>query len=86
MMPGAMHSVDIVMANPGTGLVQCRVADHISAGMRALVVVEGSEAVEAAQEAAAASAAVRRYFIAAEPVDWDYTPSGRDGCTNSTFG
>ena len=32
MMPGAMHSVDVVMSNPGLSLVQCRVADHISAG------------------------------------------------------
>lgn len=32
LMPGAMHSVDIVMANPGISTVQCRVADHISAG------------------------------------------------------
>jgi hypothetical protein len=31
-MPGAMHSVDIVMANPGTGVVQCRVADHVASG------------------------------------------------------
>lgn len=33
-MPGAMHSVDVVMSNPGMSLVQCRVADHISAGER----------------------------------------------------
>lgn len=86
MMPGAMHSVDVTMANPGSGVVQCRVADHIAAGMQALVVVERSTAVETAQQAAATGAAVRRYFVAAEAVEWDYTPSGRDGCTNSTFG
>ena len=34
MMPGAMHSVDVEMANPGNAVVQCRVADHISAGER----------------------------------------------------
>jgi len=36
MMPGAMHSVDVVMSNPGLSLVQCRVADHISAGEAAV--------------------------------------------------
>ena len=32
MMPGAMHSMDVVMVNPGLSVVQCRVADHILAG------------------------------------------------------
>ncbi|KAI3431459.1 hypothetical protein D9Q98_004511 [Chlorella vulgaris] len=86
MMPGAMHSIDVVMANPGTAVVQCRVADHISAGMQALVKVYADGEVAAEQEAAAAKATVKRYYIAAEPVDWDYTPSGKDACTNSAFG
>lgn len=37
MMPGAMRSADVAMTNPGNALVQCRVADHIAAGMQMLV-------------------------------------------------
>ncbi|EFN54070.1 hypothetical protein CHLNCDRAFT_58397 [Chlorella variabilis] len=86
LMPGAMHSVDIVMANPGISTVQCRVADHISAGMQAVVKVLASEEVAEAQDTTAAATTVRRYFIAAEEVEWDYVPLGIDGCTNSAFG
>lgn len=32
-----------------------------------------------------ADAPVRRYFIAAELIDWDYTPLGKDGCSNQSF-
>ncbi len=31
-MPGAMHTVDVTMVNPGTAVLQCRIADHITAG------------------------------------------------------
>jgi hypothetical protein len=58
----------------------------LAAGMRALVKVYADGEVAAEQEAAAAKATVKRYYIAAEPVDWDYTPSGQDACTNSAFG
>ncbi|KAI7843651.1 hypothetical protein COHA_002890 [Chlorella ohadii] len=86
MMPGAMHSVDVVMSNPGLSLVQCRVADHISAGMRALINVTAAPELAAEQNKAAAEATVKRYFIRAELADWNYTPLGLDACTNSTFG
>ncbi|PSC72045.1 multicopper ferroxidase [Micractinium conductrix] len=86
MMPGAMHSMEVTMANPGVSVLQCRVADHISAGMRALVSVTASEQVAAEQDKAAAAAVVKKYFVAAEEVEWDYVPLGLDGCTNSTFG
>jgi len=32
MFPGSMHSFDLVAANPGPALLQCRVAAHVAAG------------------------------------------------------
>ena len=32
MMPGSMHTADLVAVNPGLSLVQCRVSDHVAAG------------------------------------------------------
>lgn len=86
MMPGAMHTIDIVMANPGTSILQCRVADHISAGMRTLINVTASAQVSSAQDAAAAAATAKRYFVQAEEVAWDYVPQGKDACTGEAFG
>lgn len=54
--------------------------------MQAVVKVLASEEVAEAQDTTAAATTVRRYFIAAEEVEWDYVPLGIDGCTNSAFG
>lgn len=37
---GSMHTVDATAQSPGQALVQCRIGDHIAAGMTALYVVE----------------------------------------------
>lgn len=55
------------------------------AGMRALIQVLPSEVVSAAQDAAAAAAPTKRYFVAAEEAEWNYAPLGRDGCTGEAF-
>lgn len=59
MMPGAMQSVDVaVTTRPGPSLLQCRVADHVLAGMRALALVQdGADGQGQAAEAVAAVAA-----------------------------
>ncbi|KAL4429029.1 hypothetical protein ABPG77_006068 [Micractinium sp. CCAP 211/92] len=86
LMPGAMHTVDVTMVNPGTAVLQCRIADHITAGMRALINVTASAEAGANLTAALAAApAPKRYFIAAEEIDWDYVPTGKDGCTGQAF-
>lgn len=64
----------------GKGLLQCHVYDHISAGMSAIYNVKNLGILEAP-----ASAPVRTYYIAAEPVMWDYTPLGFDGCTGQPW-
>lgn len=64
----------------GKGLLQCHVYDHISAGMSALYNVKNLGILEAP-----ATATVRTYYIAAEPVMWDYAPLGFDGCSGSPW-
>ena len=56
--------------------------------MRALIRVDPAEepAAAAATQAAALAAATKRYFIAAEEVQWNYAPLGKDGCTGAAFG
>jgi hypothetical protein len=65
---------------PGHGLLQCAIYDHMSAGMSALYRVNATVKLSAP-----ADAPVRRHFIAAEVVDWDYAPKGKDGCTGEPF-
>jgi hephaestin len=65
---------------PGKGLLQCHVYDHISAGMSAIYSVKNL-----GQLVAPASATVRTYYIAAEPIMWDYAPLGYDGCTGQPW-
>ena len=54
--------------------------------MRALINVTASQELEAQQEAAASAATARRYYIAAEQIEWDYAPLGMDACTDSPTG
>jgi hypothetical protein len=64
----------------GKGLLQCHIYDHISAGMSALYNVKNLGILEAP-----ADAPVRTYYIAAEPVVWDYAPLGFDGCSGQPW-
>lgn len=54
--------------------------------MRALINVEAAPQLASEMNNAAGAATKKRYFIRAELEDWNYTPLGLDGCTNSTFG
>ena len=86
VMPGVMTTADIkIEASPGPAVLQCRVADHIAAGMQALVSVQPDVTVNKTdvEAAAAAGAVVRPYFISAEETLWDYTPLSKDNCANS---
>ncbi|KAF6265588.1 Cupredoxin [Scenedesmus sp. NREL 46B-D3] len=80
LLPGAMLTADTTPLVPGKGLLQCHVYDHISAGMSAIYDVKNL-----GQLVAPASATVRTYYIAAEPVMWDYAPLGYDGCSGQPW-
>ncbi|GAB4814065.1 hypothetical protein N2152v2_001111 [Parachlorella kessleri] len=85
MVPGSMHTVDLIPETPGEALVQCRVGDHIAAGMRALYSVVPGPDTATMQEASGTEPA-QRYYIAAEPVEWEYAPLGLDACNGEPFG
>ncbi|GBF99637.1 multicopper ferroxidase [Raphidocelis subcapitata] len=80
LLPGTMLTTDISPMVPGHGMLQCHIYDHISAGMSALYKVNATVKLDSP-----ADAPVRRHYIAAELLDWDYVPLGLDGCTGQPF-
>ncbi|KAG2438725.1 hypothetical protein HXX76_005270 [Chlamydomonas incerta] len=83
--PGGMISADVAFTAPGNYELQCRMAHHINAGMRALYTVLPADPQAAPQLSATPLSGVTRiYFIQAEPVDWDYAPAGYQRCTTGT--
>ena len=61
--------------NAGEWALVCRTNDHYSAGMQAKYTVK-SDCGTAPPETL--SEKVRRYYIAAVEVFWDYAPTGKD--------
>lgn len=102
MMPGVMRTVDVrvdALQLPGPALLECRVAEHFLAGMRALVVIEDTNALSStvqasssslvavassAQDGANSSLVRRPYFVAAEETVWDYAPMAQYACDQDT--
>jgi uncharacterized cupredoxin-like copper-binding protein len=77
LLPGAFYSTDVTPPVAGQGMLQCAVADHVSGGMSALFSVSDEEGSGPGLDPEAVAAApVREFFVAAEPVAWDYAPLG----------
>lgn len=70
----------------GTYEMNCNVADHLNAGMRALYTVTGTDNTVINE-----SGVTREYFISADVVEWDYAPKqyvrlvGADGRGQATL-
>lgn len=77
LLPGAFYSTDVTPPVAGQGMLQCAVADHVSGGMSALFSVAAEGGGAGPDWEAAAAAPVREFFVAAEPVEWDYAPLGK---------
>ncbi|XP_069723793.1 hephaestin isoform X2 [Phaenicophaeus curvirostris] len=75
LFPATFVTADMIPRNPGRWLLSCQINDHIQAGMAALYEVRlcSREAPPSALEGR-----VRKYYIAAKEVQWDYGPSGLD--------
>ncbi|XP_014810786.1 PREDICTED: hephaestin isoform X3 [Calidris pugnax] len=75
LFPATFVTADMIPSNPGRWLLSCQINDHIQAGMGALYEVR-----PCSQQALASSLGgrVRKYYIAAKEVQWNYGPSGRD--------
>ncbi|KAM9227700.1 hephaestin isoform 1-T2 [Leptosomus discolor] len=75
LFPATFVTGDMIPSNPGRWLLSCQINDHIQAGMGALYEVR-----PCSQQALASTleGRVRKYYIAAKEVQWDYGPSGLD--------
>ncbi|NWH70023.1 HEPH protein, partial [Piaya cayana] len=75
LFPATFVTADMIPRNPGRWLLSCQINDHIEAGMGALYEVRlcSREAPPSTLEGR-----VRKYYIAAKEVQWDYGPSGLD--------
>lgn len=80
LLPSSMTTVDMATLHSGTWLFVDQTADHFLGGAKALFSVTGNDATIAVEDATE-----REYFIAADEVDWDYTPLGYNGCTGAAW-
>ncbi|KAG5284516.1 hypothetical protein AALO_G00027550 [Alosa alosa] len=76
LFPASFITAEMVPTTTGTWLLNCQVNDHLQAGMQALFQV--SSCGNKANSESPVVGQVRRYFIAAEKVTWNYAPSGMD--------
>uniref|UniRef100_A0A673KH19 ferroxidase n=1 Tax=Sinocyclocheilus rhinocerous TaxID=307959 RepID=A0A673KH19_9TELE len=76
-------TAEMVPATIGTWLLNCQVNDHLKAGMQALFKV--SSCKDEMNSTVHLSGKIRKYFIAAEKIRWDYAPSGMDKLTNESL-
>uniref|UniRef100_A0A8C5TFG4 ferroxidase n=1 Tax=Malurus cyaneus samueli TaxID=2593467 RepID=A0A8C5TFG4_9PASS len=75
LFPATFVTADMIPSNPGRWLLSCQVNDHIQAGMGALYEVR---TCSWQAPAPTLKGKVRKYYIAAKEVQWDYGPSGLD--------
>ncbi|XP_033919596.1 hephaestin isoform X3 [Melopsittacus undulatus] len=75
LFPATFVTADMIPSSPGRWLLSCQVNDHIEAGMGALYEVRPCSRQS---PATLLEGKVRKYYIAAKEVQWDYGPSGLD--------
>ena len=80
LLPSSMTSVDTVM-KPGDWNLFDAAADHYTYGAKHKFKVSG----KAAAPPVLADDKVSRYYIAADEIEWDYAPKGKNMCSNSKF-
>jgi hephaestin len=76
LLPGSMTTTDLTPVVAGSWVLQCRVNDHIAAGMRARLSVSGSSLVSSAT-----AGPVRVYYIAAVKGPWTFA-ADQNLCTD----
>ncbi|XP_056141515.1 ferroxidase HEPHL1 [Lampris incognitus] len=76
LFPATFATAEMIPAAAGKWLLSCQVNDHLHAGMQALYEVKscGGEASPPSVK----GGVVRHFYLAAEEVQWDYAPSGKD--------
>ncbi|XP_068122911.1 ferroxidase HEPHL1 [Hyperolius riggenbachi] len=81
VFPATFVTVEMTPATAGSWMLSCQVNDHIKAGMMGLYKVEAC----GASPESLRPGTVRRYYIAAEKVLWNYAPLNYDTFTNITL-
>ena len=72
---GLFATLKMTPDNAGEWALVCRTNDHYSAGMQAKYTVQKDCGKSSSMKS---SEIVRRYYIAAVEVEWDYAPTGQD--------
>uniref|UniRef100_A0A8C7JP09 ferroxidase n=1 Tax=Oncorhynchus kisutch TaxID=8019 RepID=A0A8C7JP09_ONCKI len=81
LFPATFVTAAMVPLATGKWLLSCQVNDHLQAGMQALYEVVSCDD-DVSPSAAPPAGPVRKYYLAAETVTWDYAPTGMDTHTN----
>ncbi|KAL9973401.1 hypothetical protein ACROYT_G019857 [Oculina patagonica] len=74
LLPGVFATLRMTPDNAGEWAIVCRTNDHYTAGMLAKYTVKACGKPTTVPP----PGYTRRYYIAAEEVEWDYAPSGND--------
>uniref|UniRef100_A0A6Q2YVX2 ferroxidase n=1 Tax=Esox lucius TaxID=8010 RepID=A0A6Q2YVX2_ESOLU len=82
LFPATFVTASMVPSAMGKWLLSCQVNDHLQAGMQALYEVAPCDGDVSNISATPSVGTVRKYYLAAEHVTWDYAPSGVDTHTN----
>lgn len=77
LFPATFVTAAMVPSATGKWLLSCQVNDHLQAGMQALYEVVSCDN-DVSPSAAPPPGPVRKYYLAAEIVTWDYAPTGMD--------
>ncbi|XP_046876457.1 ferroxidase HEPHL1-like [Hypomesus transpacificus] len=81
LFPATFVTTEMVPMTTGKWLLSCQVNDHLQAGMQAFYQVS-SCGMGDRPPGAPPGGQVRKYYLAAEQVRWDYAPSGMDKINN----
>ncbi|CAB1333332.1 unnamed protein product [Coregonus sp. 'balchen'] len=83
LFPATFVTAAMVPLASGKWLLSCQVNDHLQAGMQALYEVVSCDSGGGVSPSAAPTAGpVRKYYLTAETITWDYAPTSTDTHTN----
>nr|XP_060611989.1 hephaestin [Anolis sagrei ordinatus] len=82
LFPATFVAAEMTPRNTGKWLLSCEVQDHLQAGMEALYEVKNCSYQKAEPPL---EGKLRKYYIAAKEVQWNYAPSGLDQSTGKSL-
>ncbi|XP_060053522.1 ceruloplasmin isoform X2 [Erinaceus europaeus] len=82
LFPATLYEAFMVAQNPGEWMLSCQNLNHLKAGLQAFFQVQDCNKPS---EDSVLGNQVRRYYIAAEEIIWNYAPSGIDTFTQQNL-